>query len=118
MNTAVLMPSSQKTNDPRHQPRPYTPGADPLDRLFDLLPAYIRVRDLERDQPLRALLRVMAEPLLIVEDDIARLYENWFIETCDAWAVPYVAAPVGYQILPGGCIRLQDSSGQAVATSG
>jgi len=94
------------TASPRTQPpsrselRPYTPGVDPLDRLYDLLPAYIRARDMERDQPLRALLRVMAEPLLIVADDIARLYENWFIETCDAWAVSYVAAPVGYSILP------------------
>jgi hypothetical protein len=97
MSTLAVAPRVMP--NPPIDPRPYVPGLDPLDRLYDLLPAYIRARDLDRGQPLRGLLRVMAEPLLVVEDDIARLYENWFIETCDAWAVAYVAAPVGYRIL-------------------
>ena len=25
------------------------------------------------------------------EDDIERLYDNWFIETCEEWVVPYIA---------------------------
>src|SRR5262249_37758231 len=31
-----------------------------------------------------------------VEKDIAGLYENWFIETCADWVVPYIGALIGY----------------------
>ena len=67
------------------------------DRLYDLLPGVYRMRDAELGQPLRALLRVIAEQVNVVEDDIAQLYENWFIETCEDWVVPYIADLVGYR---------------------
>lgn len=67
------------------------------DRLYDLLPAIYRMRDQAEGQPLRALLQVIAEQVDLVENDIAQLYENWFIETCDDWVVPYIAALVGYR---------------------
>lgn len=67
------------------------------DRLYDLLPGVYRKRDIEAGQPLRALLRVIAEQVSVVEDDIAQLYENWFIETCEDWVVPYIAELVGYR---------------------
>ena len=70
---------------------------DRLDRLYRLLPVVHRMRDHERGEPLRALLQVIAEQVNVVEDDIARLYENWFIETCEDWVVPYIADLVGYQ---------------------
>lgn len=66
------------------------------DRLFDLLPVAHRRRDAERGHPLRALLQVLAEQVGVVEDDIDRLYENWFIETCEDWVVPYLGDVVGY----------------------
>ena len=31
----------------------------------------------------------------IVEQDIDALYDNWFIETCDDWVVPYIASQIG-----------------------
>ena len=68
-----------------------------IDRLYDLLPGVYRKRDAELGQPARALLRVIAEQVNLVEDDIARLYDNWFIETCDDWIVPYIADLVGYR---------------------
>jgi hypothetical protein len=75
--------------------------ADPrLDRLFALLPAYHRERDAEQGYPLKALLRVIAEQVNVVEDDIAQLYENLFIETCDDWVVPYIGDLVGWQPVP------------------
>ena len=37
----------------------------------------------------------------LVEDDISRLYDNWFIETCDEWVVPYIADLLGVRALPG-----------------
>src|SRR5258708_3519445 len=64
---------------------------DRLDRLYQLLPVIYRQRDLAQGEQLHALLRVVAEQVAIVEDDISRLYENWFIETYDDWAVPYMA---------------------------
>lgn len=67
------------------------------DRLFDLLPVVHRRRDAERGHPLRALLQVIAEQVEVVEDDIDRLYENWFIETCEDWVVPYLGDLVGYR---------------------
>ena len=68
-----------------------------VDRLYNLLPGVYRMRDAELGQPLRALLRVIAEQVDIVEDDITQLYENWFIETCEDWVVPYIADLIGYR---------------------
>lgn len=73
-------------------------GGDPrLDRLYNLLPVFYRQRDVEVGQPLRALLQVISEQVNVVEDDIAQLYENWFIETCQDWVVPYIADLIGYR---------------------
>ena len=66
------------------------------DRLYDLVPVVYRLRDADQGSPLRALLRVIAEQVGVVEKDIAGLYENWFIETCQDWVVPYIGALVGY----------------------
>lgn len=66
------------------------------DRLYDLLPAVYRLRDADRGYPLRALLAVIAEQVNVVDADIAQLYENWFIETCQDWVVPYIGDLVGY----------------------
>ena len=70
---------------------------DRFDRLYELLPVVHRTRDFEQGEPLRALLRVIAEQVNVVEDDIAGLYENWFIETCEDWVVPYIGQLVGYE---------------------
>lgn len=67
------------------------------DRLYALLPYIYRQRDSEQGQALRALLRVIAEQVNVVEDNIAQLYDNWFIETAEDWVVPYIAELTGYQ---------------------
>lgn len=66
------------------------------DRLYDLVPVVYRTRDAAQGYPLQALLRVIAEQAGVVEDDIAQLYENWFIETCQDWVVPYIGSLIGY----------------------
>ena len=66
------------------------------DYLYGLLPAVYRMRDEQLGSPLRDLLRVVGEQVNVIEEDIARLYENWFIETCDDWVVPYIGDLVGY----------------------
>lgn len=70
------------------------------DRLYELLPAVYRQRDAELGEPLRSLLQVIAGQVNVVEDDIARLYENWFIETCQDWVVPYLGDLIGYRPVP------------------
>ena len=67
------------------------------DRLYNLLPAVYRQRDAEQGYPLKALLQVISEQVNVVEDDINGLYENWFIETCQDWVVPYIGDLVGYR---------------------
>ncbi|WP_193198595.1 exo-alpha-sialidase [Nostoc sp. MG11] len=60
------------------------------ERLYSLLPAIYRIRDESQDGSLRSLLSIIESELQLVEQDIENLYENWFIETCDDWVVPYI----------------------------
>jgi hypothetical protein len=69
------------------------------DRLYALLPVVHRRRDADEGYPLRALLQVIAEQVNLVEADIGQLYENWFIETCQDWVVPYLGDLIGYRIV-------------------
>ncbi|MGZ5043272.1 MAG: hypothetical protein ACXV8P_00650 [Methylobacter sp.] len=66
------------------------------DRLYKLLPYIYQLRDHEKGEPLRALLQVITKQVDIVEKDIGQLYENWFIETCEDWVVPYLGDLIGY----------------------
>jgi hypothetical protein len=67
----------------------------PEDRLYELLPALYRVRDADLGEPLRALLRIIEREFGRVQGDIAGLYDNWFIETCEEWVVPYIGDLLG-----------------------
>src|SRR3954469_24248304 len=71
-------------------------GTVSLDRLYQLLPVVYRQRDEELGGPLRDLLRVISQQVNVVEDNILQLYENWFIETCQDWTVPYIGELIGY----------------------
>jgi hypothetical protein len=73
------------------------PTAPSNDALYALLPAFHRMRDEALGGPLRELLEVIGEQAGLLEADIARLYANCFIETCDDWAVPYIGDLVGYR---------------------
>jgi hypothetical protein len=65
------------------------------ERLYQLLPAVYRLRDAGQGEPLRALLAIIEGELERVEADTAGLYDNWFIETCDEWVVPYIGELLG-----------------------
>ena len=69
------------------------------DRLFRLLPAIHRMRDEDEiaGGALRALLGVIGREVELVERDILQLYDNWFIETCEDWVIPYLGDLVGYE---------------------
>jgi phage tail-like protein len=65
------------------------------DTLYDLLPTVYRVRDAGLGEPLRALLAVFQDELDLLEDDVDGLYNNWFVETCEEWVVPYIGDLLG-----------------------
>ncbi len=69
------------------------------DRLYNLLPAIYRIRDVEHGQPLRALLGIIEEQLDLLEEDIRGLYDDWFIETSQEWGVPYIGDLLGVRML-------------------
>jgi hypothetical protein len=69
------------------------------ERLYNLLPAFYRVRDKKEGEPLRALLAVIDTEIHAIENDIEGLYENWFIETCEDWVVPYIGDLLGVRNL-------------------
>ena len=68
-----------------------------IDRLYELLPVIYRMRDAEQGEPLKAFLQIVSEQVNLLEDDIQQLYENWFIETCEDWVVPYLGDLIGYE---------------------
>ncbi|WP_369148417.1 hypothetical protein [Streptomyces sp. R44] len=75
--------------------------AEPGPSLYDLLPALHRRRDAEQGGPLEALLGVIEEQRAVVGQAIDQSYADLFVETCQAWVLPYLGALVGYAPLPG-----------------
>ncbi len=49
--------------------------------------------------PLKALLTVFAGELAAMEENLAQLYDDQFIETCADWAIPYIGDLIGYEPL-------------------
>ena len=71
--------------------------------LMQLLPAVYGLRDSAMggsvSGPLGDLLGVLAEQVLVLEEDLDQLYDDQFIETCADWAVPYIGDVIGYRTL-------------------
>jgi hypothetical protein len=67
--------------------------------MYELLPAIYRIRDAEQGEPLKALIAVIAREVAVLEEDLAQLYDDQFIETCADWAVPYIGDLIGYRSL-------------------
>jgi len=74
-------------------------GENGRDRLYKLLPAVYRERDAAEGYPLRALLRLVTDQADILQVDIQRLWDNFFIETCERWAIPYIGDLVSNNLL-------------------
>jgi hypothetical protein len=85
-----------------------------LESLYKLLPAIYRILDIEQSEsrfpdqpqdtgeesfrlPLRALLEVIAQQIGILDENLAQLYDDQFIETCAEWVIPYIGDLIGYQ---------------------
>jgi hypothetical protein len=69
-------------------------GRNP-DRLYDLLPALYRIADTQHDGQLRALLQRITEQADALHDNTQQLWDDFFIETCQRWVVPYIGELVG-----------------------
>ena len=65
------------------------------DRLYKLLPELYRWRDESHNKSLQVFLALIEQELHVLETDIAAMYENWFIQTCEDWVVPYIADLLG-----------------------
>lgn len=74
------------------------------ERLYRLLPQVHRLRDADQGYPLRELLTLFAAEVEAIEENIAQLYDDQFIETCADWVAPYIGDLIGYRPL------LQDAS--------
>lgn len=77
------------------------------ERLLSHLPQVYRARDAEiaardglTEGPLTSLLGALAEQIGAVEANVDQLYENWFVETCEPWVLPYLADLLGISRLP------------------
>ena len=88
------------------------------DAIYNLLPTIYRVRDSElgiqraesvglsagdgeRFRPLRQLIEVIAGQAEVLDEELAQLYDNHFVETAAPWALPYLADLLGLRGLSG-----------------
>jgi hypothetical protein len=71
--------------------------------LYDRLPAIYRIRDAEQTPPhqLRAFLASVEDAFGAIHENIEALYDDFFIDTCDDWVIPYLADLVGASHLKG-----------------
>ena len=69
--------------------------ADFAQQGYDRLPAHYRAYDAEEERRSSTLLQAVGEQVANVRQDLDALEENFFIETCEEWVVPYLAALVG-----------------------
>ena len=63
--------------------------------LYELLPAFHRIDDAQQGYPLRALLEIISKQANLVREDVAGLWDDFFIDTCADWVIPYIGDLVG-----------------------
>jgi hypothetical protein len=68
-------------------------------RLYARIPENYRVYDQEQGQALLALIQVIAEQVANLRQNLDDLWDDFFIETCQDWVVPYIGALVGTNLL-------------------
>src|ERR1044071_6333299 len=69
-----------------------------VETIYKLLPAIYRLRDARADgEPgaIKSLIEVIAREVGVLEEDLAQLYDDQFIETCAEWVVPYIGDLLG-----------------------
>ncbi|HUO55502.1 MAG TPA: hypothetical protein VMU18_12215 [Rhodoblastus sp.] len=84
--------------------------------LYELLPAIHRSRDEEAGGPLKAFLGIVGEQIALLEEDLAQLYDDQFIETCADWVAPYIGDLVGYRQLQGATPQISSPRAEVADT--
>jgi hypothetical protein len=74
-------------------------AVDFAQRLYARVPANYRAYDADQGLPLYALLTVVGEQAANIRADLDSLWDNFFIETCQDWVVPYLGALAGTNLL-------------------
>ena len=69
--------------------------------MFKLLPAIARLRDAQSGGALEDFLELLWRESNRVERDITQSWDNWFIETCQEWVVPYIGDLLAVRALHG-----------------
>ena len=72
------------------------------DTIYGLLPAVYQIRDTRpdgTDGPMKGLIKVIAHEVAVLEENLAQLYGDEFIETCAEWVVPYIGDLLGVRAL-------------------
>lgn len=70
--------------------------SEPMRRhLYDLMPAVHRERDAATGHTLLAIFEALERQFNTLETNIGDLYDDWFIETCADWVIPYLGDLVG-----------------------
>ena len=67
--------------------------------FYSLLPEFIKIADVERGSPLAALLAAAQQQANLVDADITALWQNFFVETCEDWVLPYIAALIDLTLI-------------------
>ena len=88
------------------------------ERLYALLPAVYRLRDAEQGEPLRALIGALAQEFAALEENLAQLYDDQFIETCADWVAPYIGDLIGYRPLHGVAPKISSPRAEVANTIG
>jgi hypothetical protein len=88
------------------------------ERLYSLLPAVHRIRDEQQGHPLRALVSLIAHEFETLEENIEQLYDDQFIETCEAWVAPYIGDLIGYRPLHGVAAAIASPRAEVANTIG
>lgn len=72
---------------------------DKMKHIYDLMPAVYRERDAAEGYPLKALLQIIQDQAEILQTDIRQLWDDFFIETCRPWVIPYIGDLVSSNLL-------------------
>lgn len=89
-----------------------------LEKTYNLLPAVYRIRDEEKNTPLEQLLGVIAEQFAVLEEDLAQLYDDQFVETAADWVIPYIGDLIGYRPLNGVIPQIANPRAEVANTIG
>lgn len=70
-----------------------------MNPIYELMPAIYRERDAVQGYPLRALLQLIQDQAEILHTDMRQLWDDFFIETCHPWVIPYIGDLVSNNLL-------------------